>query len=111
MLRNRYNPNGMGYAEPPMMPTPPISRLDAKDERLVEQSEDIGYLKGQNELLDEDNRRLEQTVKDLEERNRQLQDRNTELEKRESAAQAGYKTGSQLVEEIESALKSRKETK
>lgn len=119
MLRNRRNrydfmgDNGRSMAsmEPQMQPLPPASRLDAQSERLAEQAEDIGWLKGQNDMLNEDNQRLEQTVKDLEERNSKLQERNTELEKQASADREGYKSGSQLVDEIEAALAARKEKK
>lgn len=117
MLRNRRSRHdfmGMenGYSQqPPMQPLPPVSQLDAQSERLAEQAEDIGWLKGQNDLLNEDNRRLEQTNNDLEKRNADLLERNKALEMQAAAAQAGYKSGSKLVEEIEEALKDRKASK
>lgn len=112
MLRNRHNPNTMGYAgEPPQPAYPPISKLDPKDERLIEQSEDNGYLKGLNEMLNEDNRRLEQENAELRGQMQEVQERNTILESREAAASAGYKSGQQLVDEIEAALTSKKEKK
>lgn len=56
------NRDMMGYAgepapsfKPPQMP----SQLDAKDERLLELSAEVGNLAGQNDLLVEDNSRLE----------------------------------------------------
>lgn len=117
MLRNRRSPNdfmrndGMYPSEPRVQSLPPVSQLDAQTERLAEQAEDIGWLKGQNDLLNEDNRRLETANQKLEERVAELHRRNVELERQESAASAAYKSGSQLVEEIEEALSARKSTK
>ena len=113
MLRNR-NRNGnfmAGYHEPTAQPVPSPSGLDPQNERLLDLSEVVGQLGSQNEMLNEDNRRLEQENEDLRERNGVLQKRNTELERQEAGVTAGYKSGSQLVEEIEAALKARKETK
>lgn len=111
MLRNRYNPTKMGYDPGFAPPIAPVSKLDPKDERLIEQSEEIGFLKGQNDLLNEDNRRLEEDNASLRSELKEARERNTELERRDSAASAGYKSGQQLVDEIESALKAKKESK
>lgn len=78
MLRNRRSRNDFMGSDngfdprPPMQPLPPISQLDATSERLAEQAEDIGWLKGQNDLLNEDNQRLERTNQDLEQKNAEL---------------------------------------
>lgn len=100
-----------GYPEQPMIPAPSPSQLDAKDERLLEQSIAIGHLQGANDLLAEDNGRLEDENRKLREKNDELKERNTELERRDSAASAGYKSGQQLVDEIEAALVAKKESK
>lgn len=65
--------NGYGMQQPPMQPLPPKSQLDAQTERLAEQAEDIGWLKGQNDMLNEDNRRLEQENGNLRGVNERLQ--------------------------------------
>lgn len=109
--RNRYDFMGEEHrAYPPeqrMQPLPPISQLDAQTERLAEQAEDIGWLKGQNDLLNEDNQRLEQTVKDLEERNRTLQERNTELERKDARGVSAEA----LANDILDAVKTKKGAK
>lgn len=102
--------NGYGVV-PPMQPLPPKSQLDAQSERLAEQAEDIGWLKGQNDMLNEDNRKLERENQELREKNKTLQERNTRLESQAAADSAGYKSGSELVNEIEEALKAKKGTK
>lgn len=111
MLRNRYNPNTMGYAPEQPMQQPPVSKLDPKDERLIEQSEEIGWHKGQNGLLNEDNTRLERDNEKLREENKELREKNRGYENSATRAEAGYKSGQQLVDEIEAALKAKKETK
>lgn len=109
MLRNQRSKNDfmgyhddMGRAHPPMLPQPPVSQLDASSERLAEQAEDIGWLKGQNDMLNEDNRRLEQDNQNLRENNERLQRQLNEVqnEARES--------GTDLVERIKEALLSGK---
>lgn len=91
--------------KPPQMP----SQLDAKDERLLELSAEVGRLEGQNDLLAEDNGRLEDENRKLQDDNKSLRESNREYERREDQASAGYKSGQQLVDEIEKALKNKKE--
>lgn len=109
MLRNKNrNRDFMGY-EPPMPPSQPsVSNLDPKDERLLDLSEMVGQLGGQNDMLNEDNRRLEDENGSLRKDNAILQERNTALQLSDSETRAGYKSGSQLVEEIEEALAEKK---
>lgn len=102
MLRNQRSRNdfmGMdnGYREQPMQPLPPVSQLDAQTERLAEQAEDIGWLKGQNDLLNEDNKRLETESRDLREANKTLQSRNMELEKREGISKGFEQAVDELI--------------
>lgn len=112
MLRNKNSRNDfMGYPEPPVQQVAPVSQLENKDERLLELSEIAGRLDSENKMLNEDNRRLEQENSELRERVQSLNKRNIELERQEAADSAGYKSGSQLVEEIEEALTAKKGTK
>lgn len=85
--------------------------LELKDQHLVALSNTNGFLAGRNA-------ELEKTVYRLEERNRKLEAEVTELrednkryEISERQAQAGYKSGSQLVDEIEKALQKKLEVK
>lgn len=97
----------MGYPSEPQ-PAQRPNALDPKDERLIEQSEEIGFLKGQNDLLAEDNGRLEDDNRKLRDDNKTLKESNREYERREESAQAGYKSGQQLVDEVEEAIKKMK---
>lgn len=108
------NRDMMGYAgepapsfKPPQMP----SQLDPKDERLLELSAEVGNLQGQNDLLAEDNGRLEDEVRELRNENKRLTESNRNYESQADRAEAGYKSGQQLVDEIEKALKNKKESK
>lgn len=114
MLRNRrgkndfmgyHNDNGMGgYPGQGMVPVPPISQLDATSERLAEQAEDIGWLKGQNDLLMEDNRRLEQENQALRENNERLTN-----QAREAAVDSGaHQAVSEVMDELKEALRAGK---
>lgn len=104
------NRDFMGYEEP-RMPMPPTNQLDPKDERLIEAHLEIGRLQGANDLLAEDNGRLEDDNRQLREEIKEVRDRNRTLEQRETQAQAGYKSGQQLVDDIEKALQKKLETK
>ena len=104
------NRDFMSYAEPPM-PAAPANQLDPKDERLIEAHLEIGRLQGSNDLLAEDNGRLEDENRSLRDEIKDIRKRNSELEQREVAASAGYKSGQDLVDEIESALQKKLETK
>lgn len=104
------NRDFMGYEEP-RMPMPPANQLDPKDERLIEAHLEIGRLQGANDLLAEDNGRLEDENRQLREEIKEVREKNKQYELGERAAQAGYKSGSQLVDEIESALQKKLETK
>lgn len=117
MLRNR-NQDFAGYRhEYPPMPmqppvyTPPRDQLDPKDERLLELSQEVGKLYGVNDLLQEDNVRLEEEVRELRADNKRLKESNRNYESQAERAEAGYKSGQQLVDEIEKALKNKKENK
>lgn len=106
MLRNRRSrndfmrsDNGYPYNEPPMPPAPPVSRLDAQQERLAEQAEDIGWLKGQNDMLSEDNVRLERENQELREANNDLRNRNSKLEREE-----GHYTTTDEIKELLDAI-------
>lgn len=105
--RNRYF---MAYEEP-RQPMPPANQLDPKDERLIEAHLEIGRIQGANDLLAEDNGRLEDENRGLRDEIKDIRKRNSELEQREVAASAGYKSGADLVEEIETALRKKLETK
>jgi hypothetical protein len=93
-LENSY---GM---QPPMQPLPPKSQLDAQTERLAEQAEDIGWLKGQNDMLNEDNRRLEQEKASLVESNQRLQSAANEA----SADRVSHDSVTELLDELKEAL-------
>lgn len=87
-----------------MMPMPPKSQLDSQTERLAEQAEDIGWLKGQNDMLNEDNRRLEQENKDLRENNERLRN-----QAREAAVDSGaHQAVVEVMDELKEALKAGK---
>lgn len=106
------NRDMMGYTnEQPIPVKPSSSALDPKDERLVEMAEEIGWQKGQNDLLAEDNGRLEDDNRQLRDRNKELQEENIEFKRQEAAASAGYKSGFELVSEIEEAVKKMKANK
>lgn len=115
MLRNQNNDfAGFGQEYPgfhPPIQTPPPAQLDATAERLLELSQRVGTLEGQNDLLNEDNRRLEQENEKYRRENATLEGRNRELEQRESAAQAGFRSASELMDEFEQVLSNRKVTK
>lgn len=112
MLRNqrsRHDFMGMSngnypYNQPPMPPQAPVSQLDANSERLAEQAEDIGWLKGQNDMLNEDNQRLEKENQELRERNQTLQERSTRLEREDQA----YSSVSEFIEDVKKSLKGAK---
>lgn len=91
--------------QPPMQPLPPKSQLDAQTERLAEQAEDIGWLKGQNDMLNEDNRRLEQENQGLRETNERLQSRLNDVQNEASQSH------SRLIEQIKEALPAGKDKK
>lgn len=110
MLRNRRSRNdfmgmsndGYPYNQPPTPPQAPVSQLDANSERLAEQAEDIGWLKGQNDMLNEDNQRLEKDNADLRENNTRLQSQLNEVQNLASDRHTD------LVEQIKEALPSGK---
>lgn len=105
------NRDFMTYPEPQMQPLTPANQLDPKDERLIEAHMEIGRLQGTNDLLAEDNGRLEDENRSLRDEIKDIRKRNIELENRDAAASAAYKSGSDIVEEIESALRKKLEVK
>ncbi len=105
------NRDFMAYREPQMQPLIPANQLDPKDERLIEAHVEIGRLQGVNDLLAEDNGRLEDENRSLCDEIKDIRKRNVELEQREVAAQAGYKSGQDLIDEIEAALQKKLEVK
>jgi regulator of replication initiation timing len=110
MLRNQRSRNdfmGMDntYREQPMQPLPPKSQLDATSERLAEQAEDIGWLKAQNDLMNEDNRRLEQENKDLKDQVGTLDWRNIELEREKASDKASSDVSSEIIRAVKDSLK------
>lgn len=120
MRYNRRNPGDRysgdfmppRYEEGPrMQPLPPVSQLDAKEERLLELSQYVGQLEGQNDLLNEDNRRLEEDNRTLSDKNKELYERNRKLESEADQATAGHRAVSEIMDELESELTSRKEKK
>lgn len=105
MLRNRNrNRDFMGYEPPMPQHQPAPSSLDSQTERLLDLSETVGQLGGQNDLLNEDNRRLEDENADLKKRNTELSEKVRGYESRAERAEAGYKSGAQLVAEAEEAI-------
>jgi hypothetical protein len=114
MLRNQhrdYMNAGMPPYEPRIQPLPPVSQLDAKDERLVEQSQLIGRLQGQNDLLNEDNVRLEQDNAEIKRENANLAKHNRELEEQEARATAAHRSAESVIDEFVQELKNRTITK
>lgn len=113
MLRNQRSSNDfMGstsdnYREQLTQPLPPVSQLDAQTERLAEQAEDIGWLKGQNNMLNEDNQRLEKENQALRENNERLQNRAREA----GADRAAHDSVTELLNELKEALKAGKDKK
>lgn len=102
----------MGYeTQPPMMPALPASQLDAKDERLLELSLEVGRLQGANDLLVEDNGRLEDDNATLRKANVDYSKRIIEFERADAAASAGHKSASDILDEFEQEIKKRKERK
>lgn len=110
MLRNRHRQDMMaGGYDPGMQPSqPPVSKLDPKDERLLELSQIVGQLQTECEMLNEDNRRLERDNAELKGSNKILSERNTELETEAAADKAGYTSATDLIEEIREKLKEEK---
>lgn len=111
MRRYRNHNNNFAGHDPDMLPIPTPSRLEPKDERLVEQAEDIGWQKGQNDLLAEDNSRLEIENAELRESNKVLQERNTLLERQDSEVVAESNSVSRFIDAVQQELKNRKEKK
>jgi regulator of replication initiation timing len=71
--------------------------LELKDQHLVALANTNGYLAGRISVLEPENARLNAEV-------RELRDKLKKYEISESQAQAGYKSGQQLVDEIGEAL-------
>lgn len=111
MLRNRNrNRDYIGYDPQPSAPAS-VSKLDPKDERLLDLSEMVGQLGGQNDLLNEDNQRLETENANLLKEYRTLTERNQELERQDTENDAGHKSVSQFIEELEEAIAHKKANK
>lgn len=98
------NRDMMGF-EPPIQQAPYMpSKLEPKDERLIEQSEEIGFLKGQNDLLVEDNVRLEDENRRLKERNQELADKVRKFEQTENFVAGSIDSEHAIVREIKKVI-------
>jgi plasmid replication initiation protein len=113
MLRNRNRNRdmingGFPYNDPPMQSSPPVSKLEPENERMLDLSEMVGQLGAQNDMLNEDNRRLEQDNQKLEEHNKTLIRRNAELEREDAEKQSIVNTAEEIVKQVVANVKDRK---
>jgi hypothetical protein len=88
----------------------PQEPLEVKDQHIVALASQNGFLIGRNSVLEMENGRLKDKIDRLERKHEELAERNLMLENEAAGARAGYKSGSQLVDEIEEALKAKKGT-
>lgn len=105
------NRDMMGYAgepapsfKPPQMP----SQLDAKDERLLELSAEVGNLAGQNDLLVEDNGRLEDENRKMRDQIKEGTEENKRLGEQLEETRQRMWDAENKVTQLEAKLKEKK---